>query len=74
MRKFDLDEARKGAKLTTRCGIPVKVYEFDMIGTSFPILATIRIDKTDMIVTYRHDGQYRNKSGYTHDYDLMIEE
>lgn len=57
MRPFDLDAARKGAKLVTAEGEPARIINFDAKG-KFHIIALVDIGSIELPYAYNDKGEY----------------
>lgn len=76
MKEFNIEEARQGAKLITRKGLPARIVCYDRVDEKYhaPILALIlgKTKKWEMTVQYTNDG--RIPYGHNPDFDLFIDE
>jgi len=68
MKPFNLEEAKKGNPVCTRCGYPVRIICFDRKGDS-PIVALANSGETEDIVSCRSDGTVNLRSSK---YDLVM--
>ena len=71
---FDAEKAKKGAKVVTRCGYPVRIGFYDLKGGEFPIAGAVKEkDNTEAVRSFTMKGRH-----YSYDkdspYDLFIEE
>lgn len=63
MKPFNLEEAKAGKKVVTRCGYPVHIKSFNFAGgtTGFPILAVVERPEHKggkVLLTYTNDGKH----------------
>lgn len=56
MKQFDLEKAIAGEPVVTRNGSPVRILCTDRVGDQYPIVALIRDDNYDTIVSYTKEG------------------
>lgn len=75
MTGFNLELAKKGCKLITRSGLPVRIVCWDRVDKKYnaPILALVlgKDKKWEMTVQYTNEG--RIPYGHNPDFDLFIE-
>lgn len=74
MKRFNLDEAKDGAQLITRCGMPARLLAYDLErGEVNDCLAVaVEMNGTESLKTYHKDGTYTGVRG--HLMDLLIVE
>lgn len=71
---FDAEKAKKGAKVVTRCGYPVRIGFYDVKNESFPISGAVTEgDNTEVVRTFTKEGRHYAVSEDS-DYVLFIEE
>lgn len=70
---FDVDKAKAGAKVVTRCGFTVRISDFDVKNKEgYTILGIININGNEIPYGFRKTGcRFEKKES---DYDLFIEE
>ena len=73
MRKFNLEEAKKGKPVMTRSGDPARILCFDRISALYPIVALVTRDDEERVLTFNEEGRY-NGSGSINEqeWDLMM--
>ena len=69
---FDAEKAKKGAKVVTRCGYPVRIGLYDAKYENFPILGVIQEEVHETPYCFTKDGKFFEDED--HPYDLFIEE
>ena len=70
---FDAEKAKKGAKVVTRNGLPVRIGLYDVKGASFPISGAVTEDDTEVVRSFTKEGRHY-AFNVDSDYDLFIEE
>ncbi len=71
---FDAEKAKKGAKIVTRCGYPVRIGFYDIKGRLFTIAGAVtEEDNTEVIRSFTKEGRHYALD-VDSDYDLFIEE
>jgi hypothetical protein len=70
IKPFDLEKAKAGAKLRTRCGLPVEIFKWDARG-EFPIRGIVTYEDEDKSASWKLDGSWIYDPNY---YDLVIVE
>ena len=71
---FDIERAKQGAKVVTRCGYPVRIGLYDIKGASFPISGAVtEEDNTEVVRSFTKEGRHYAVD-VDSDYDLFIEE
>lgn len=70
MKPFDIEKAKKGAKVCTRDGRKARIICFDKYNTDQPIVALVRYDDYESIFMYSDNGEYY--IGQSSANDLMI--
>lgn len=70
MKEFDLEAAKKGARVCTREGRPVRILCFDKKGDIYPITALYEYEGVEKFISHMLDGRYH----YLHEdgNDLMM--
>lgn len=58
MKPFDIDAAKKGAKVCTRDGCPARILCFDKKGDTYPIVALYEYKGRERFVSYTLYGRY----------------
>ena len=72
---FDIEKAKNGAKIVTRCGYPVRVGFYDVKNEDYPILCLVEEDNgRERSWGYTKNGKYHKKEDIDSPYDLFIEE
>ena len=70
---FDVEKAKQGAKVQTKCGYDVHISAYDVEDKDFPILAVVTVKSEDDIdwipLLYNKDGISKEKGD---DYNLQI--
>ena len=75
IKPFDLEAAKNGAKLETRNGNKVKIFEWDMVNATYPIMgAIIYSDNEEEEETWTSDGKWGWRIDGCYGYDLVIVE
>ena len=71
MRNFDLEAAKRGAAVCTKCVMDVRIISFDRIDSLYPIVGLCRNnDGSEFVGSYTTDG--RKFCSTTDDRDLMM--
>lgn len=70
--RFDLDKAKKGAKIITRDKRPVRILDYNLKSIDTPIVAAVMGDTYEHAVCYKINGKHECRDLY--EYDLFIEE
>lgn len=71
MKPFNLEEAKKGAKVCTRDGKKVRIVCFDVKNENHPILALLEEDGQEYLVSYDKDGYFSDDKS-NDDLDLFM--
>ena len=71
MKPFNLELAKAGHPVCTRDGKEIRIICFDRCKPNFPILALIKCDGIEEIISYAIDGKYLF-NGKSTEYDLMM--
>lgn len=76
MRKteFDIEKAKKGAKLVTRNGEPVRIICLDRHRSCYPIVALIGGKEEERIEIYTSEGKHRADGEYSCNDLFILEE
>lgn len=69
---FDIEKAKNGAKVVTRCGMPVRLLSYDVKGKT-PIVAAINCGRCEDVFSFYENGKPFSGSK-PDDFDLFIEE
>lgn len=69
---FDLEKAKAGAKVVTRCGYSIKIVRYNTNST-YPIRAIIKTEDGPFTFSFTVEGKYCSNEEES-DYDLFIEE
>lgn len=68
---FDIEKAKKGAKITTRTGLPVKILNFDAEDEFWrPSIKVLVNNKEELDFT--KEGKFIPLDGIDHELDLII--
>lgn len=71
MQKFNKQAARRGARVCTRAGYPVRILDFELKDSKYPIVAVIEWgNDRESVSYYTADGRFYVKSDYG--LDLMM--
>lgn len=71
MKNFDLEAAKRGAAVSTKCVMDVRIIYFDRIDSLYPIVGLCRNnDGSEFVESYTTDG--RRFCSTTDDRDLMM--
>ena len=73
MKPFDLEEAKAGKPVCTRAGYPVRIVDFNVKDSEFPILALIDHGEVETPQTYKKNGAWDGLEQES-DYDLFMKE
>lgn len=72
MKDFDLEAAKAGKAVITRCGYPVRILCYDILNTGFPIVAAIQHDGKEVVERLTAIGRYHGPDGSDSKYDLFM--
>lgn len=63
MKPFDLEKAKAGAKVITRCEYPVRILCFNRSSPHHPIVALISSDSREDIHSFTNEGKFYFEDG-----------
>lgn len=77
---FDIEKARRGAKIVTRNGCPVRIGFFDLKDEEHPIVGAVETDGGEVVCSFTKDGrravedEESRNDAFKNVFDLFIEE
>ena len=70
---FDVEKAKNGAKVVTRCGYPARIGFYDVKNEIYPILALVQDGEYELPYSFTKNGRYHRNENIDSSYDLFIE-